>query len=249
MGAAIGDVERRRPARSAEDALRRRHPGAVSQPRQRPVRGRGDDGGTRRAEPPRRVGRRAAGSRQRRPRRTCSTSPGTSIPRSSATLPQYPHRGPRVVFRNLGSGRFADVTAESGARCDDAALEPRRRVRRLRQRRRRRRARDEHERAAVAAAQRLRRTEPLAERSPRGRASNRTAIGATVIVTAGGRTQARAVVSQSSYYSHDDLRLHFGLGAATTADRIEVRWPSGSDAGADATCARGRSSRSRKRRP
>jgi enediyne biosynthesis protein E4 len=35
-------------------------------------------------------------------------------------------------------------------------------------------------------------------------------------------------VSQSSYYSHDDLRLHFGLGDATSADRVEVRWPDGS---------------------
>ena len=52
-------------------------------------------------------------------------------------------------------------------------------------------------------------------------------LGATVRVTAGGRTQARAVLSQSSYYSHDDLRLPFGLGGAATADRIEVRWPSG----------------------
>ena len=39
--------------------------------------------------------------------------------------------------------------------------------------------------------------------------------------------QARAVLSQSSYYSHDDLRLHFGLGDSTTADRVEVRWPAG----------------------
>ena len=46
-------------------------------------------------------------------------------------------------------------------------------------------------------------------------------------VTAGGQRQARAVVSQSSYYSVDDLRLHFGLGPASRADRIEIRWPSG----------------------
>jgi hypothetical protein len=46
-------------------------------------------------------------------------------------------------------------------------------------------------------------------------------------VTAGGRTQAQAVLSQSSYYSHDDLRLHFGLGAAPAAERVEVTWPSG----------------------
>jgi hypothetical protein len=56
---------------------------------------------------------------------------------------------------------------------------------------------------------------------------NRQGTGATVLVTTGGRTQARAVLSQASYYSVDDLRPSFGLGAATTADRVEVRWPSG----------------------
>jgi hypothetical protein len=34
-------------------------------------------------------------------------------------------------------------------------------------------------------------------------------------------------LSQSSYYSHDDLRAHFGLGASPRADRLEVRWPNG----------------------
>ena len=33
--------------------------------------------------------------------------------------------------------------------------------------------------------------------------------------------------SQSSYYSVNDLRLHFGLGSAEKADTIEVRWPNG----------------------
>ena len=60
-----------------------------------------------------------------------------------------------------------------------------------------------------------------------GTSSNRTGLGATVRVTSGGRTQARAVLSQSSYYSHDDLRLPFGLGSASRVERIEVRWPSG----------------------
>jgi hypothetical protein len=57
--------------------------------------------------------------------------------------------------------------------------------------------------------------------------SNRAALGATVIVTAGGRKQARPVLSQTSYYSVDDLRQHFGLGAARAAQRVEIRWPSG----------------------
>jgi hypothetical protein len=60
-----------------------------------------------------------------------------------------------------------------------------------------------------------------------GTRSNAQGIGATVKVTAGGRTQARAVLSQASYYSVDDLRPAFGLGGAARIDRVEVRWPSG----------------------
>jgi hypothetical protein len=61
----------------------------------------------------------------------------------------------------------------------------------------------------------------------RGDGRNWEAIGARVLVTAGGRTQRRDVTAGSSYLSQSDLRLHVGLGAATQADRIEVRWPSG----------------------
>ena len=60
-----------------------------------------------------------------------------------------------------------------------------------------------------------------------GPAGNRHGFGATVRVTAEGRTQARPVLSQSSYYSLDDLRLSFGLGAARRAQRVEVAWPNG----------------------
>ena len=59
-----------------------------------------------------------------------------------------------------------------------------------------------------------------------GTRSNRSAIGARVLVRYGTRTQAQAQVSQSSYYSSNDPRLHFGLGGEKSAD-IEVRWPSG----------------------
>jgi hypothetical protein len=46
-------------------------------------------------------------------------------------------------------------------------------------------------------------------------------------VTTGSRTQRRDVKAGSSYLGQNDLRQHFGLDAATRADRIEVRWPSG----------------------
>jgi hypothetical protein len=57
--------------------------------------------------------------------------------------------------------------------------------------------------------------------------SNRSAIGARVRLTAGGRTQMDEVRSGGSYLSQSDLRLHFGLGSATRIDRIEIYWPSG----------------------
>ena len=60
-----------------------------------------------------------------------------------------------------------------------------------------------------------------------GTTSNRAALGATVKVTAAGRQHVQVVLSQSSYYSHDDLRLHFGLGASNRADDIQIIWPSG----------------------
>ena len=43
----------------------------------------------------------------------------------------------------------------------------------------------------------------------------------------GAHWQAQQVESQSSYYSVNDFRLHFGLGEAAKADLVEVRWPNG----------------------
>jgi hypothetical protein len=48
-----------------------------------------------------------------------------------------------------------------------------------------------------------------------------------VKVTSGGVTQIEEVMSVSSYYSHSDLRLHFGLGRATAVEVVELAWPSG----------------------
>jgi hypothetical protein len=56
--------------------------------------------------------------------------------------------------------------------------------------------------------------------------SNRSAIGARVLVSYLDKRQAQAVVSQSSYYSCSDPRLHFGLGKVNRVD-LEVYWPSG----------------------
>jgi len=61
-----------------------------------------------------------------------------------------------------------------------------------------------------------------------GTKSNRSAIGARVRLTVAGRTQIDVVRSGGSYLSQSDLRLHFGLGSGSQADRIEIEWPSGS---------------------
>jgi hypothetical protein len=53
------------------------------------------------------------------------------------------------------------------------------------------------------------------------------AIGARLIVTAGGRTQQREIRPQQSYLCSGDPRAYFGLGAAPRVDRLEVQWPDG----------------------
>jgi hypothetical protein len=150
---------------------------------------------------------------------------GHVYPEVERTLPQYPHRGPRMVFRNTG-GRFVDVTGESGG-----DIEPRSSrgaafgdfdndgdedVLVMNMNERPSLLRNDYKGPNHWVAIRL-----------IGTRSNRAAIGATVTVITGAGRQSRAVVSQGSYYSHDDLRLRFGIGAAQAADRVEIRWPNG----------------------
>ncbi|HEX8734600.1 MAG TPA: CRTAC1 family protein [Pyrinomonadaceae bacterium] len=56
---------------------------------------------------------------------------------------------------------------------------------------------------------------------------NPLAIGARVKVTTGSVVQTEEIRSGGSYLSQNDLRVHFGLGKATKADSIEIRWNSG----------------------
>lgn len=72
---------------------------------------------------------------------------------------------------------------------------------------------------------------------PRGRwvglalvqpAENRDAIGARVMLTAGGVTQLQEVRAGGSFASQHDPRLLFGLGDSSRVDRLEIRWPDGS---------------------
>jgi enediyne biosynthesis protein E4 len=151
---------------------------------------------------------------------------GHVYPEVERTLPQYPHRGPRMIFRNTGQGRFVDVTGAAGGAADPRSS--------------RGAAFGDYDNDGdedVLVMNMNERPSLLRNdyKGPNrwlsirliGTRSNRAAIGAVVTVTAAAVRQSRAVVSQASYYSHDDLRLHFGLGAAAAADRVEIRWPSG----------------------
>ncbi len=57
--------------------------------------------------------------------------------------------------------------------------------------------------------------------------SNRDGYGARFTLLAGGARQVASVRAGSSYLSHSDSRVYFGLGAASRVERVSVRWPSG----------------------
>jgi hypothetical protein len=58
-----------------------------------------------------------------------------------------------------------------------------------------------------------------------GRRSNRSAIGARVVLTAGGHTQQREVAAARGYLSQSELTITLGLGKVDTIDRVEIFWP------------------------
>jgi hypothetical protein len=60
-----------------------------------------------------------------------------------------------------------------------------------------------------------------------GATSNRDGLGATVKVQAGGKTYTQFHDGKSGYLSQSLIPLYFGLGEATSVERVEVRWPSG----------------------
>ena len=60
-----------------------------------------------------------------------------------------------------------------------------------------------------------------------GSRSNRDGMGARLKLSVRGKILVRDVKAGSSYLAQNDLRVHFGLGSARKADRLEIRWPSG----------------------
>lgn len=139
---------------------------------------------------------------------------------------KYPSKGPRILFRNQGDGTFARLGEETGPGISARHVS-------------RGCAFGDFDNDGDLDVLVMNLNEPpslLRNDAPpgnrwikfrlEGTRSNRSAIGARLLLRYGGRLQAQTVLSQSSYLSASDPRLHFGLGTATTAD-AEVIWPSG----------------------
>jgi len=151
---------------------------------------------------------------------------GSVYPEVEKALPAYPFRTPRLVFRNLGDGRFEELIEEAGPGV--SAVHSSRGC-----------AFGDFDNDGDVDVLIMNMNEPpsLLRNDVTGDGhwlkvlltgvtSNRSAIGARVTAAYGGRSQCQEVLAQSSFYSACDRRLHFGLGAATTAD-LTIRWPTG----------------------
>jgi hypothetical protein len=141
--------------------------------------------------------------------------------------PSESYEGPRLVYRNLGGGKFEDVSRLAGPGVGDRHAS-------------RGAAFGDFDNDGDVDVLIMNMDRPpsllrndLANENRwvkvklEGTRSNRSAIGSTVTVHAGGKTQSAAVLSQSSFLSLNDFRLHFGLGGAATVDKFVVRWASG----------------------
>jgi hypothetical protein len=151
---------------------------------------------------------------------------GGVYPEVERTLPAYPFKTPRLVFRNLGNGRFEELIEEAGPGV--SAVHASRGC-----------AFGDFDNDGDVDVLVWNMNEPpsLLRNDVTGGGqwlkvllagvtSNASAIGARVTARYGGRVQSQVVTAQSSFYSANDRRLHFGLGQASSAD-LTIRWPTG----------------------
>jgi hypothetical protein len=134
-------------------------------------------------------------------------------------------RQPRLLYRNLGNGRFEDVSSQSGPAFDELYSS------------RGCAFGDFNNDGRVDVLIMNMNDKPSLWRNDSsdsngsilmkliGTRSNRSAIGARVRVVTAGHTQMDEVHSGDSLMSMSDLRLHFGVGPAQKLDLLEVRWP------------------------
>ncbi|HEY8151764.1 MAG TPA: CRTAC1 family protein [Vicinamibacteria bacterium] len=144
----------------------------------------------------------------------------------AAQLPDSPFRQRRVLYWNVGGGRFKDISPAAGAAFTEAWSSRGSAAGDL----------DNDGTLEIVVANMGERPSLLKNFAPQknwllvrceGTTANRDAVGARVSVYVAGRRLSGEVQTGSSYLSQNDPRVHFGLGGAATYDRIEVRWPGG----------------------
>ncbi len=151
---------------------------------------------------------------------------GSVYPEIEEKFPELPLKTPRFVFRNLGNGKFEELMEDAGpgisaTHCSRGC------------------AFGDFDNDGDVDIVIVNLNEPpsLLRNDVTGNRkwikvllvgtqSNASAIGSRVLVKYGGKVQAQAVMGQSSFYSVNDRRLHFGLGTNTHAD-IEIHWTNG----------------------
>jgi hypothetical protein len=151
---------------------------------------------------------------------------GSVYPEVERRLPAYPFRTPRLVFRNLGDGRFEELIEEAGSGVSAPHAS-------------RGCAFGDFDNDGDMDILVMNMNEPpsLLRNDVSGShhwlkillvgvQTNRSAIGTRLVARYGGRRQVQEVSAQSSFYSANDRRLHFGLGTESTAD-LTIRWTNG----------------------
>jgi hypothetical protein len=151
---------------------------------------------------------------------------GNVYPEVEHKLPQYANKTPRVLFRNLGNGTFEELEQEAGPALSQPHCS-------------RGCAFGDFDNDGDLDILIVNLNEPpsLLRNDMTGKQnwikvklegvkSNRSAIGARVLAHYGGKKQVQTLLSQSSFYSCNDPRLHFGLGSSPFVD-IDVYWPNG----------------------
>jgi hypothetical protein len=137
------------------------------------------------------------------------------------------YKEPRILYHNLGNGKFKDISETSGPGINTPAPGRGLAIADLWNDGRLEAVINNIDAPAQLLVNRAKNANHWLEIKLVGTRSNRDGIGARVTVHAGQRTWVDEVRSGSSYDSSNDLRLHFGLGQHLNAERIDVRWPSG----------------------
>ncbi|HBY63495.1 MAG TPA: RNA-binding protein, partial [Solibacterales bacterium] len=132
---------------------------------------------------------------------------GQVYPETEKFFDGYPYRSPRLLFRNLGNGRFEQLFEEAGPAI--AAAHSSRGA-----------AFGDYDNDGDVDILIMNRNQPpslLRNDLPKGAnwVQVRAPLGSRVTAIYGGRRQTQEVTSQASFYSANDSRLHFGLGGAT----------------------------------